>query len=110
MNVYKCDVIIHTRNHFLYKIFFVLISIKYKIKLCAFIISENSLARIEKRTQQSAFIRFNPSEKQQKEISEYGVYGQFVVQYDVRRDASGGEMRVRSNKETNETNIYSMIF
>ncbi|XP_049952101.1 inter-alpha-trypsin inhibitor heavy chain H4-like [Schistocerca serialis cubense] len=52
------------------------------------------LARIERPTPSSAFVRWSPTEEEQQQRSKEGISGQLVVRYDVDRDASPSQILV----------------
>lgn len=68
-----------------------------KAKILTFVFLENALAKIFRPTNKRAHIIFSPSPEQQKAMSkegEEGIAGQFVVEYDVENQKSGGEILV----------------
>jgi hypothetical protein len=64
------------------------------------------VARVMRPTPQTAFIEYYPSVPEQVKKSTQGLSGQFVVQYDVERDYSAGDVLVLYY--TN--NLYSLRF
>ena len=43
---------------------------------------------------QTALVTYEPTPAQQAEVSEDGLRGQFIVEYDVQRDRDAGEIQV----------------
>jgi len=56
--------------------------------------AKNELAKIQRIGESQAVVEFAPSKTQQRAMSESGMSGQFVVQYDVDHKAEGGEIQV----------------
>ncbi|CAG2189689.1 unnamed protein product [Mytilus edulis] len=55
---------------------------------------KNALAIIERPTQKSATIHYAPTADDQKQMSDQGISGLFVVEYDVQRKFDAGEVMV----------------
>ena len=55
---------------------------------------ENTLAEIQRLSPSSAHVSYKPTPAQQMEVSEAGIAGQFIVEYDVERDLDAGEIQV----------------
>ena len=58
--------------------------------------AENELAVVHRAFPNRATVTYGPSEVQQRNASDQGVAGQFIVQYDVARARDGGEIQVKS--------------
>ncbi|KAJ9587868.1 hypothetical protein L9F63_018702, partial [Diploptera punctata] len=54
----------------------------------------NALASIEMTSPTTAVVKFTPTPSQQKNVSDEGVTGQFIVEYDVDLSSNGGEILV----------------
>ena len=58
---------------------------------------DNPLAVVERPSPNVAHISYQPSLEEQRENSQQGVAGQFLVQYDVDRDSGAGDVQVRKH-------------
>ncbi|ELT99546.1 hypothetical protein CAPTEDRAFT_222769 [Capitella teleta] len=55
---------------------------------------DNHLAVVDRVSSTEAHVIYHPSVEDQLEASDVGIQGQFVVQYDVKRDLDAGEIQV----------------
>jgi hypothetical protein len=55
----------------------------------------NALVTIDRPTDYTAVIRYAPTEHDQKQQSDQGISGLFVVEYEVERTSDAGEVMVR---------------
>ena len=56
--------------------------------------TNNGLANVNFPNETTAIVTFKPSPAQQRNFTENGIKGQFIVEYDVDRTANGGEILV----------------
>ena len=67
------------------------------MKLNSIYLNLDSIAVITHNTPKEAQIKYIPSVENQTAISANGIAGKFVVQYDVERDSSAGDVLVSHN-------------
>lgn len=55
---------------------------------------DNTLAVVSRPTTKSARISYSPSEADQRQDSERGISGLFIVEYDIDRETNAGDVMV----------------
>lgn len=67
-------------------------------------VSDNKLAHISRESSNKATITWSPTTKEQSMFTEFGVKGQFIIQYDVDHKSSPNQVLVSCFKI--DSNIY----